>query len=406
VRTGVAKGAKNIRRPVRRPYLRVANVQSGRLDLRTLKEITVEASQVQRFELQAGDVLLTEGGDNDKLGRGAVWQGEIPGCLHQNHVFAVRPERDRLRSEYLSALIGSRLGRRYFAQCSKQTTNLASVNSSQVRGFGFGLPPLGEQARIAALLGEMDLAVQRLDQLVHAKRRFKRGLGQELLTGQRRFKPPAGAASSKRTLAGRIPADWSVRTIGELFDSVVRRNDSGVTLVLTASGEHGLVDQRTYFDRKIAGKDLRNYYLLKRGEFAYNRSLMKGYPFGAIKRLESFEEGVLSSLYLCFALRDAASNGDFFAHLFESGALNSQLRSIVGVGGRAHGLLNVSKQEFFDIAVPVPPKREQNRIAAVLTACDHEIELLRRLHEQLDHQRQGVSELLLTGKMRVPEAAS
>src|SRR5690606_4567437 len=91
VRTGLAKGKANLKDPVELPYLRVANVQDGHIDLTQVKFILVERSQIERYSLRTGDILMTEGGDFDKLGRGDVWQGQIPVCLHQNHVFAVRP---------------------------------------------------------------------------------------------------------------------------------------------------------------------------------------------------------------------------------------------------------------------------------------------------------------------------
>ncbi|WP_200909771.1 restriction endonuclease subunit S [Azospirillum thiophilum] len=127
VQTGVAKGKKDIQDPVELPYLRVANVQDGRIDLTELKTIMVSASQVERYSLRSGDVLMTEGGDFDKLGRGDVWNGQVPVCLHQNHVFAVRPNPDLLVSEFLAALTASAHGKGYFLGCAKQTTNLAGI---------------------------------------------------------------------------------------------------------------------------------------------------------------------------------------------------------------------------------------------------------------------------------------
>src|SRR5689334_10895813 len=107
VRTGIAKGKKGLTKPVSLPYLRVANVQDGHLNLSEIKTIDVEERDAVRYRLEEGDVLLTEGGDFDKLGRGAVWRGEIPDCLHQNHVFSVRPNRRELLSEFLAYQAGS-----------------------------------------------------------------------------------------------------------------------------------------------------------------------------------------------------------------------------------------------------------------------------------------------------------
>ena len=120
---------------VSRPYLRVANVQDGHLDLGEIKRVRVRRSDLKRFELQPGDVLMNEGGDADKLGRGAVWEEQIPGCLHQNHVFRVRCQSGALSPRYLSLITGSAIGKRYFLAASKQTTNLATINSKRIEQY-------------------------------------------------------------------------------------------------------------------------------------------------------------------------------------------------------------------------------------------------------------------------------
>lgn len=146
VQTGITLGKNYMGQQVEeRPYLRVANVQTGRLDLRMVKTVAVPPSEIVGSELKPGDVLMTEGGDIDKLGRGCVWQGEIEGCLHQNHIFAVRADQFRLLPHYLVALMASRLGRVYFQVTAKRTTNLASTNSSTLGAFPLVLPEIKEQ---------------------------------------------------------------------------------------------------------------------------------------------------------------------------------------------------------------------------------------------------------------------
>ena len=145
VRSGLAKGRRADAATTTRPYLRVANVEDGRLNLREVKEIVVRRSDVDRYTLRRGDVLLTEGGDLDKLGRGTVWQDEIAGCLHQNHVFAVRTDSSRLDPRYLAAISRSRYGRSFFLLCAKRTSNLASVNKEEVSSFRIPMRPLSVQ---------------------------------------------------------------------------------------------------------------------------------------------------------------------------------------------------------------------------------------------------------------------
>jgi type I restriction enzyme S subunit len=132
--------------------MRVANVQDGYIDLSEIKELEVLPSDVDKYALKQGDLLLTEGGDPDKLGRGAVWYGEIQPCIHQNHIFCVRPNRALAEPEYLSALIGSDRGKRYFLQAAKQTTGIATINKTQLCGFPALLPPLSLQQKYTELV--------------------------------------------------------------------------------------------------------------------------------------------------------------------------------------------------------------------------------------------------------------
>jgi len=175
IQTGIAKNQNVQQEVIELPYLRVANVQDGYLDLSEIKTINIRKDRVNRYMLKIGDVLLTEGGDFDKLGRGAVWEGQIENCVHQNHVFVVRPQKTKLLSRFLSAQTGSFYGKRYFLGCSKQSTNLASINSTQLKAFPVLLPPLPEQKAIADLLSTWDEAIEKIERLIEAKgRRFKR----------------------------------------------------------------------------------------------------------------------------------------------------------------------------------------------------------------------------------------
>lgn len=150
--SGVTKGRKLDRgRIISVPYMRVANVQDGHLVLDDVKEIEALPEEVTRYCLEPGDVLLTEGGDPDKLGRGAVWRGQVDPCIHQNHIFRVRPNKTKVLAEFLSRQIGSARGKRYFLRAAKQTTGIASINMTQLSAFPVLLPPLDAQERFGRL---------------------------------------------------------------------------------------------------------------------------------------------------------------------------------------------------------------------------------------------------------------
>lgn len=167
IQTGVTLG-KSYTEPTRLyPYLRVANVQDGAFNLGEITEIAVPLAEAARSTLKPGDVLMTEGGDLDKLGRGSVWRGEIDNCLHQNHVFAVRPSRGLLQAEFLAYLTRSSHGREYFTLTGQRTTNLASTNVTKVGAFPIPLPPLPEQQAICRYI---DRESSRLDRLIALNR--------------------------------------------------------------------------------------------------------------------------------------------------------------------------------------------------------------------------------------------
>lgn len=158
IRSGVAKGKKvSLDDSVTLPYMRVANVQDGYLDLSEIKQIVVSKKDAKKCQLGKGDVLLTEGGDPDKLGRGYVWNNEIENCIHQNHIFSVRvQEHDFIIPEFLSAQISSQRGKRYFLKVGKQTTGIATINKTVLSDFAVFIPPFELQKKYVEIKNKVD----------------------------------------------------------------------------------------------------------------------------------------------------------------------------------------------------------------------------------------------------------
>lgn len=153
VRSGVTKGRKlEGKKTVLVPYMRVANVQDGHIKLDDVQEIEVLESDVERYSLGPGDLLLTEGGDPDKLGRGAVWHGEVTPCIHQNHIFCVRANASIVHPEFLSAQISSQRGKRYFLKVGKQTTGIATINKTVLSAYPAIVPPMDKQIKYVAVV--------------------------------------------------------------------------------------------------------------------------------------------------------------------------------------------------------------------------------------------------------------
>lgn len=266
VQTGIAKGGKNPKNTVTLPYLRVANVQDGYLDLSVIKEIQIEKDKVQRYLLQDGDVLMTEGGDFDKLGRGTVWKSQIGQCLHQNHVFAVRVNRKYLIPDFLSFLTGSYYGKDYFIRCSKQSTNLASINSTQLKNFPVLLPSLKEQKKILDILRAWEEVIEKTERLIEYRSKKFKAL-------QWQYTVDLPKVSQKE--------------IGEAFERIKRSNDGQTDApVMTISSLRGFMRQDEKYSREMAGDSLERYIWLEKGDFAYNKGNSKTYQQGCIFRLE------------------------------------------------------------------------------------------------------------------------
>lgn len=139
------------------PYLAVANVQDKSLNLSAVKEIDATEDEIERYLLKWNDLLLTEGGDPDKLGRGTLWKNELPECIHQNHIFRVRVTSEAVTPLFLNWLVGSQRGKKFFLRSAKQTTGIASINMTQLRSFPLLLPPVELQRdfeKIAAGVAE------------------------------------------------------------------------------------------------------------------------------------------------------------------------------------------------------------------------------------------------------------
>ncbi|MCH8558448.1 MAG: restriction endonuclease subunit S [Balneolia bacterium] len=202
---------------------------------------------------------------------------------------------------------------------------------------------------------------------------------------------------------------WDMEVFEDVFDRRTNKNVENNQNVLTISAQLGLVSQLEYFNKKISSKDVTGYYLLHKGDFAYNKSYSKGYPMGAIKPLKFYEKGVVSTLYICFRAKDGY-NPSFFEQYFDAGLLNSEISNIAQEGGRAHGLLNVSVKEFFrDINLLVPKPQEQQKIASCLSSLD---ELIAAHNDKLnalkDHKKGLLQNLFpqegeTMPKLRFPE---
>ena len=198
--------------------------------------------------------------------------------------------------------------------------------------------------------------------------------------------------------------DWEQRKLKDIVNRVTRKNKNlESTLPLTISAQYGLVDQITFFNKQIASKDMSGYYLLQKGEFAYNKSYSKDFPWGAIKRLNMYDEGVLSTLYIAFL--PFKVNSDFLVSYYETDRWHKEVAIRAAEGARNHGLLNITAVDFFDTGLMIPPNNdEQQEIGGFFIELDHTITLHQRKLDLLKEQKKGfLQKMFPKNGAKVPE---
>lgn len=298
---------------------------------------------------------------------------------------AIIPDLEKIEKKYLFQYLISIYSK---IRGLSNTGNQENLNGELVKSIKIPLPPLPEQRTIAQVLGTMDKAIQTTERLITQKELRKKWLMQNLLTGKMRLKGFSG--------------EWREYKLSDLFDRVTRKNIEGNTTVVTISAQRGFVRQTDFFNKNIASEITDNYFLVEKGEFCYNKSYSNGYPWGATKRLKDFDKAVVTTLYICFGIKESGeADPEFFEQFFEANQLDKGLTKIAHEGGRAHGLLNVTPSDFFSLKIKIPDIEEQTAIARVLQTADQEISLLKAKADKLRELKKGMMQVLLTGKVRV-----
>lgn len=241
------------------------------------------------------------------------------------------------------------------------------------------VPSIEEQKQISTFFESLDTTItlhqRELDLLEQTKQTYLK-----------KVFPKTGEDKPEIRFAGFTDA-WEQRKLGEVATRVTRKNKKlESTLPLTISAQFGLVDQNTFFNKQIASKDVSGYYLLKKGEFAYNKSYSNGYPWGAVKRLDKYDMGVLSTLYICF--RPVDINSDFLASYYDTDRWYKEVSKHAAEGARNHGLLNIAASDFFETELMIPKNNnEQEKIADFFKSLDTTITLHQRELDSLKEMK-------------------
>lgn len=251
------------------------------------------------------------------------------------------------------------------------------VNWTTIASLDYMIPSRGEQIKIGEYLHSLtNLITLHQRKLDHVKD-LKKSMLQKMFPKNGQLYPEV-----------RFPEftdAWEQRKLGEICERITRKNKGNESdLPLTIASQYGLIDQRDFFNKVVAAKDMTNYYLLKKGEFAYNKSYSNGFDYGSIKRLNEYEKGCLSTLYVCFGITSDEVDSDYLECFFDTLNWYHDVATICAEGARNHGLLNVDIKAFFtDVKISLPlQKEEQKRIAECFQQVDHLITLHQR---ELDH---------------------
>lgn len=342
------------------------------------------------FEQDGSYALIGEDGDHFlKFEKHSMTQLVDGKCTVNNHAHIIEGTKEASREWFYYYF----MHRDIFSFLSRQGAGRYKLNKASLEKMPLLLPPIVEQKKIAQILSTWDKAISVTEKLLTNSQQQKKALMQQLLTGKKRLLDENGT---------RFSETWKLYALSKLFQRVTTKNNGKSNNVVTISGQHGLIKQEDFFKKTVASDTLDGYFLLKKGQFAYNKSYSNGYPMGAIKRLNRYPEGVVTTLYICFELTTPKKScGDYWEHYFESGLLNNSLSQIAHEGGRAHGLLNVKPSDFFSLKVAVPGFEEQQKIASVLSAADTEISTLEKKLACLKDEKKALMQQLLTGKRRV-----
>lgn len=398
IRSGIAKNANTVTAdPVLVHYLRVANVQDGFLDLSEMSRIEVSRSDLQRFAVLPGDVLMNEGGDRDKLGRGSIWRGEFQPCIHQNHVFVVRCGRSVI-PDYLTIWSAGSTARRYFLVAGKQTTNLASINKTALGKLPVLVPDPVEQRAIAEALSDVDGLLGGLDRLIAKKRDLKHAAMQQLLTGQTRLPGFHG--------------EWSRLNVAENSTLKARIGWQGLTTAeYLKAGEYYLVTGTDFSDGRIAWA---NCCYVAAQRFIQDRNiqlrtddilLTKDGTIGKVAFIEELPgPATLNSGVFVIRPRDEAYVPRYFFYVLTSRIFDEFLTRLQAGSTITH-LYQKDFATFSFLAPPTLP--EQTSIAEALTDMDTELAALEQRREKTRALKQAMLQELLTGKTRlIPHGAA
>lgn len=356
--------------------MRGINITEGRI--RHSDEIDRYYSEntcgLEKYRLQPGDLVISM--DGSKVGKNSA----LVTSKENNSLLVQRVARLRNNDKNLIELIQIAISSGKFIKYveeKKTSSAIPHISPADIKNFTLSLPnDINERKKIAFYFTFLDSQISTSKSRLASLKQVKEASLQAMF-------PQEGETVPKIRFKG-FEGEWEKVKLNSFAKRIMRKNSHlESTLALTIASAYGLVSQIDYFNNSVVGANLRNYYLLKKGEFAYNKSYSNGYPFGSVKRLDKYEQGILSTLYIVFSINDSISS-DYLTHFFDTSLWHKEVAERAAEGARNHGLLNIGAEDFLDINIWKPQKKEeQEKIASYFTALDHKISLQAQRLEKL-----------------------
>ena len=258
----------------------------------------------------------------------------------------------------------------HFVYCLFQTINwlkyneasgVPSLSKDTIEKIKVHIPQIKEQQKISRLILLLDERIATQNKIIEDLKKLKCAIIDEVFCSPKQREPNRRFEGCSEPLSTYKMKDFCFRITD-------KNKDNKCSLVLTIAAQYGLVDQESFFNKSVASENLTGYYILNKGDFAYNRSYSSGHAWGAVKRLNNYSEGVLSTLYICFRADESIVNSDYLSYYFESSKWHKEVSDISGEGARNHGLLNISVSDYFNTEHRFATMIEQKRIASMLNA--------------------------------------
>ena len=265
-----------------------------------------------------------------------------------------------------------------------------NIGTKEFMDMPIPYPSLAEQKKIADCLSSLDKYIDATKCKLELLKEHKKGLMQRLFPAKGKTIPELRFPEFQND------GEWRRCTTNEIFSRITRKNTINNQNVLTISSQYGLISQYEYFNKNVAAADVSNYYLIDKHDFAYNKSRSLGYPYGAIKPLKMYDQGVVSPLYICFRIKDDVQcSNTFFEYYFESELIHKEIQNMAQEGARNHGLLNISTEDFFNkTQLYIPSFVEQKKIADCLSSLEDIIMFYEDEILELELHRKGLMQQL------------